>query len=469
MKVIEEDGELSFADLEKVFTSIADPMIQMSMLQGLNDSLDNIKYTDNNTGQFVINAALNYLLQGVSNTLLGQIERSTEKNRTTTYVDKDSGVPVWMQRELGKLSQKIPGWDYQQTDYLDAWGQEQKNEGGLLYNLASPGYLSKEKAGQLNDELYRLHESTGKNVFPQSSEKTVTYTDTSGEKHMDYNLNEQKFAAMQKEEGQTAARLLSEIIQNKDYNKLTDAQRAAVVADVYEYAREQGRKAALPDYHSEANSWIRNAGTNPVNGIIQRAALSQINSSVTDSIGNVKNGWNVAEASRQEMDGFYDSFKSMSKAAQAEILESAIGDTAKYLEMRSNGLTTDEYLSVERRVKALGSTGVKDIQKYEAIANTPTLSAKDKDAAIMAYMTDYNPDAASPDTTELKYQYARQEMGLTPEQYIKALRANVGKAAERKAAWREIGFTNEEVNILYRLLGSNVKGKINTVEWYNSK
>jgi hypothetical protein len=126
------DGtDLTFADLEGMLSTLADPMIEMSMLSGLNDTIDAIRYADNSLGQFFVNAGFNYLTQALGNTLFGQIERSTEESRMTTYIDKDSNIPAWLQRNLGKLSQKIPGLDYNQTEYIDQWGREQKNPQGI--------------------------------------------------------------------------------------------------------------------------------------------------------------------------------------------------------------------------------------------------------------------------------------------------------------------------------------------------
>lgn len=424
-KLFSSDRDLTFADMEQLFTSIADPMIQMSMLQGLNDSLDGIKYSDNNLGQFFINAAVSYLTQGLTNTLLGQIERSTEENRQTTYIDKNSNVPEWLQRQLGKASQKIPGWDYQQMDYRNAWGQTEKNEGGLLYNMLSPGYVSKEQSNQITQELYRLRETTGENVFPQAVEKTITYTDVTGTKHVNHALTQTELDTIQRVEGQTAMRLLAEITGNEDYNSLTDAQRAKVISNVYEYAQEQGKKEALSGYYSEAAAWLQNMGDDAANGLIQRAALSTINSSVTKIVDNIENDWAVSPAAQKELDGLYDAYAGMSKEARKKILDEAISDTAKYLEIRSRGIDTAQYLDVVGDIKALkvepDYSTIRDIQIREAIAENDNLSTVEKDYVMKAYMPDHDPTAKSPQKTELKYDAIR-ELGVSAEGYAAAYR-----------------------------------------------
>lgn len=423
--IISGEGDLTFADMEKVFTSIADPMIQMSMLQGLNDSLDGIKHSNNNLGQFFINAAVSYLSQGLTNTLFGQIERSTEENRQTTYIDKDSNIPEWMQRQLGKASQKIPGWDFQQMDYRNAWGQTEENEGGLLYNMLSPGYVSKEQSNQITQELYRLRETTGENVFPQPVDKTITYTDVTGEKHVNRALTQSELDTIQRVEGQTAMRLMAEVVMNGDYKSLTDNQRAEVMSNIYKYAQEQGKKEALSDYYSEAAAWLQNIGDDAANSLIRRSALSTIDASVTKIVDNIENEWAVSPAAQKELDGLFDAYNGMSREAQKQILDDAVSDTAKYLEIRSKGIDTTQYLDVVRGIKALevepNYSDIRDIQVREAIADSSSLSRVEKDYVMKAYMPDYNPNAKQPQTTELKYDAIR-ELGVSPEGYTDSYR-----------------------------------------------
>lgn len=417
--------DFTFADMEKVFTSIADPLIQMSMLQGLNDSLNSIKYSDNNLGQFFINAAVSYLTQGLTNTLMGQLERSTEENRQTTYIDKDSSIPLWMQQTLGKASQKIPGWDYQQTEYLNAWGQNDKNEGGLLYNLLSPGYISTEQQTAVTRELNRLRETTGENVFPQTVERSVNFTDTDGTKHTGYNLSEKEYETMQKVQGQTSYRLMFEVISNSDYAGLTDKQKAQVIDNIYSYAQEEARKQALPKYYSEAPAWMRELGEESADGLIRRAALSTINTAVNNTVDNIENGWEVTPAAKQDLDSLYDAYAGMSKEAKKQILDDAISDTAKYLEIRSRGVSADQYLDVVADIKALkpepNYSAIRDIQTREAIARNDSLSTAQKDYVMRAYMPDYDPKAKSPQTTELKYDEIRK-LGVSPEGYTESYR-----------------------------------------------
>ena len=65
LEKIREDGDVTLKDLETSLLSIADPMIQMSMLQGVNDTMDSIKFSDDNLGQIAVSTALDYLTQSL--------------------------------------------------------------------------------------------------------------------------------------------------------------------------------------------------------------------------------------------------------------------------------------------------------------------------------------------------------------------------------------------------------------------
>ena len=85
------------------------------------------------------------------------------------------------------------------------------------------------------------------------------------------------------------------------------------------------------------------------------------------------------------------------------------------------------------------------------------------------YMTDYDPDAASPVTTELKYEYARQEMGLSVREYIDAWNATqeYSKKAEITKAWIDMGFSQNQCTLLWNLFKATGYAKIDVVEWWN--
>lgn len=69
-------------------------LLNMSMLQSVNEQLENVSYSDYPLVDIAANAVVSYLTQGLTSTLGGQIERTFEDKRYSTYVDKNNSV-VW--------------------------------------------------------------------------------------------------------------------------------------------------------------------------------------------------------------------------------------------------------------------------------------------------------------------------------------------------------------------------------------
>lgn len=274
MEQVHENGRSAEA-IKDALMSLTEPMLQMSMLQGLNDTLDEVRYSANSPLlQLGENALFSYAVQGMTNSLLSQLERGFEDKRFTTYVDKNSSVDTDLQKKLGKNSAKIPGWDYNQIPYINAWGEEEENPGTLVnlaYNMFSPGYFSKDSTDDVAKELYRLNEvnEEERGVFPKTPEKTATFTDRQGTKHKDYDLSADEYVALAKEQGQTQRRIVEELFGSKEYKALTDEQKVKAVHKAYDYAREYAQIEVL-DRDGFSAKWMTGIEGKEAQTIIQR-------------------------------------------------------------------------------------------------------------------------------------------------------------------------------------------------------
>lgn len=536
-KAIEEAGgfdELTWADWENILTSVSDPMLQMSMLSGINDSLSNIKYADNSLLQFCINAAVSYLTQGLGNTLMGQIEKSTEEVRTQTHIDKDGQMPQWMQRQLGSLSQKVPGWDFQQTPYIDVKGQEQAQRtdlGGWLYNLVSPGYLDKKEVDAVSEELYRLHETgeAEENIFPETPATTFSYTDKDGVKHEDYNLTAKEAETLKRQVGEIYMGTLKDLLASDTYAAMTEKQKVDAALYAEDYAREKGRTEAVQGYEGMSD-WMKAIDGDAAKAILDKTvesaftdafslldkdpaaaatALDQAYSLVdrhgitewaqeaggkTEYFINAKR----REVSAEAFCGLYQQFREIDKdesldvgqkaqewadylqkaqeagtitKAQKEAIRkdmlfrySMPAGTEKYDTMVELGVNSDNADMIAHLLDGITGTGkggaVTDADKWGAIA-TAKLPDKERDAVMKAYMPDYDPKATKPDYTELKYDYIRQKLGLSAEEYVETYQAvQKGKnKSEDIANIKALGYDQQTAAALYDVYNSTKKGK----------
>nr|WP_325301911.1 hypothetical protein [uncultured Dysosmobacter sp.] len=250
-------GGLSFDEVFDAVKNASAPMLEMSMLQGLNDTFENAAYAKNRgesvMGALVTSALTNYVTQ-IFPTIGGQLERSGEAVRMTTYTDKNGMLPTDVQYTLGKVSQKIPGWDYQQIPYLDAWGREEETGDVLersINSLFNPAYVSQVDVDKVERELQRVKDATGDSgVFPQRAGRSIT---VNGERK---DLTSQEYQTYAKTLGRTRYQMVEDGTRLPAYRAMSDGEKAAYIGRLYQYADQQA-KAAVSDYVPEA--WARNA------------------------------------------------------------------------------------------------------------------------------------------------------------------------------------------------------------------
>lgn len=260
-----KEGGATAADWLTAIQNISEPLLEMSCLQSLNDLFDNIGYarSEGMTGisGAIVGAATSYLTQALP-TVFGQLERTGQPDRMSTFTNQDSVLTSEMQYTLGRASARIPGWDYQQIPYIDAWGRtegEDSTAARAVDNFLNPAYRSEITDSSMENELLRLYEQTGNTaVFPSRAGKTVT---VSGEKKY---LNANEYVQYATEKGQMSYEIMTKLINNTLYKNLSDEDKVEVISDVYSYANAVA-KTSVSDYTPE--SWIQKASAAEAEGI----------------------------------------------------------------------------------------------------------------------------------------------------------------------------------------------------------
>lgn len=255
-RMLKAKGDMKMADLLEAISGISEPMLEMSMLQGINNTLEAISFAKSHKTSaltsLLASSVTSYLTQAFP-TLLGQFERTGENVRMTTYTDKNKWLTPNVQYSLGKVSAKVPGWDYDQIPYIDAWGRTEVTGDGWLgrafKNMISPGYTDKVRMSDMEKELLRLYnvnpEDNG-GVLPTRPERKIGDTDLTGEQYVQYATKK----------GQLSYELAEGIIKSAAYKKATDAERVKMIKDAFVYADERGKAEALPGYKpSENRKW----------------------------------------------------------------------------------------------------------------------------------------------------------------------------------------------------------------------
>lgn len=247
MDAIGEDGFSGLDDIMEALSSISEPMLELSMLQSLNDLIDSVSYAES-SGKLVSmagSALISYLTQAIP-TLGGQIERTTEENRMSSFTDRNSSVPRDVQYAISRSSARLPG-DYQQIPYIDAWGRTESS-GNILErafnNLLNPAYTSTVNQTAADEEIQRLLDAGMTGVVPDRVSQS--------QKVDDQYMTANEYVEYATTRGQTSYEIVSDMIDSDLYQSMTDEQKADAIKRAYQYASHVAAETIHPGHESEA-------------------------------------------------------------------------------------------------------------------------------------------------------------------------------------------------------------------------
>ena len=259
-KAIEDVNGQAFSveTMKSFFRGVTGPLLEMSMLSGLQDALDAVSYADDKMTAVVANAALGYLGQAMP-TLFGQVERiigNDAEIRQTTFTQDGKFLDKDTQYALGSALNKVPFAEFQQIPYIDAWGRTESTGGvaaRAANNLLNPAYVSQVAETPVDAEIKRLEEQTGKNLTPARAEKVLT---VDGEKIL---LTADEYVTYATAKGQNDYTFREHLIGRENYAALDDKTKAKAMEYAKEYAdalarEETGLKADMPEWMAELES-----------------------------------------------------------------------------------------------------------------------------------------------------------------------------------------------------------------------
>lgn len=304
-QMMENDG-LSVKEMFDAIVMISEPVYNLSMLQGINNTIEAVKYDDNPVTGAAINLAAGYVGQAVP-TLSGQVARTADDERRTIYTDKNSDIPGTLQVIAQRTANKIPWLNKTSPVYRDAWGRAEDTgtvSSRALENFLSPGYTGRTNLSPMEKELLRLYNATSESGVLIS--KPTKYFTVGGQR---IDLASEQYQTYVETRGQTAYTLTSQLTSSAAYRAMTDSEKAAAVKYVYEYATAIG-KAKVSNY--VADGWIADAiegqkyGVTPLDFMMFRLGKSRLNSdgSLTqDEVISLIDGLNISETAKDYLYG----------------------------------------------------------------------------------------------------------------------------------------------------------------------
>ena len=256
-----QNGGISVTKFLDSARKIGNPILDTTMLQGLNDTLNSVSYADSDDklGTLITGTLGSYAQQYVP-TALGQIARTIDPLRRSTYGGGDTKTERDIGYNIRKMENKIPGLSMNNEPYIDQWGREEASldgtddtAGGMfrrgVYNFGSPGYYSAENVTPVDEYLQGLYGSTNdSHVLPEKASSQIK-VDGEG-----YYMTPEEKTEYAKTSGQAAYDLIDELRQNSMFLQLPEDQQSALVQDAYTVAKTAGGVAAVGDGVSGVNA-----------------------------------------------------------------------------------------------------------------------------------------------------------------------------------------------------------------------
>lgn len=260
-EIAQDNSELTPGVLLDKFRHLSQPVLETTMLQGLNDTLDNISYADSDEKLFALLAggAGDFARQFVP-TVLGQAARTVDPVRRSSYGGGQSKTERDTGYALRSTMNRIPGLSRQNEPYIDRWGREQASldgtgddaEGMLwrgAYNMLSPGYYRSENVTPVDEYLQQLYTLTGDSrVLPEKAPSSVTVDSKP------YYMTPEEKTQYAKSRGQISYDAVDSLRQNSLFLQLPEDQQNEIVQDVYTVARTAAAVDTLGDGVSGTNS-----------------------------------------------------------------------------------------------------------------------------------------------------------------------------------------------------------------------
>lgn len=342
-----EDASVSkFTAFLRGMGTMLEPMLSLSCLSSLNDVIQSGRYAED--GGIVLavlsNMATSYFTQGIPS-LARQASQLFQENKQTTFAN--SADPTI--RDIQKETANIPFLgNLYKTDKVNAWGEKEKNgigEGAANWMtrafdaFVNPGTLKKIDNGAVETEIERLNGAQEENVSPPEVSKTVSYTGKNGEVHKNQRLTEEEYQKLATTQGQTAYRIVSQMIGSKEYAAMTDQQKAQAVKSAYEYAKAKGLSETFPDY-AGMDGWKQGTDGKETETIFRKIVTSEF-SKAFDTM------------EPDALDQAYGLYKSLPAADQADFRKANGGRVGYYITAKENGVSDGAFTDLYGTYKGL--------------------------------------------------------------------------------------------------------------------
>lgn len=358
-------------DYIQALSTTVDPLLEQTMLTGLNDVLTTARYNQgglgDTLGEMGLQVAGNWLSSFIP-TLISRISAASDGIQRQVYIDKNKPLQG-VQRQVQNLMMKTPLRKHL-NERVDRYGNVEEQEGifdtgnetlddvlNFGYNVITPSYASKIKENPISDELSRLYRSTDvdnseRKLFQSDAPKSIQIN---GETR---NLTGDEYESYEKIRGSNTTEYLGALQNNPLYDSMDDAMQGYATDKMYDYI-EQTSKAELGIGYEPTDNWIADLQGKSEAEIIETVLYKTFESAVDGKQYSSK---------YEGMDDLMDQGKlsdAMAITMMPENMKTAYTETA-----RKGGVSVNEWLDMYAYAYPAGKTekGTQDKEKVRNAA-----------------------------------------------------------------------------------------------------
>lgn len=311
------NNAFNFDTVTSMLTSTFDPLMSMSLLQGLNNALSG--YSDNKLMAVFEESLISYVGQFFP-TIGGQIAKTIDPTIRSTSVSQDSGFTLG-ERILRTNMAKIPGLTYLLEPSLDIWGNEKRRSDNVITrayeNFIAPYNRKEMKTTEIDKELKDLYSRTGEDSIIPSTyiKKYIMF------KEQKYETNSKTYTQYKKTYGEKASITLESLFKTNTYKEATDEDKIKMINRVYDYANDEAKKEFL---ETKGISYT-NAKNNNIDIYKENVIIQAIEEDVSIDAINYKNQNPKKYNTMVSFDLSYDDYNKFSQEINS--LKSQYDDT----------------------------------------------------------------------------------------------------------------------------------------------
>ncbi len=236
--------------------NVANSLIDSSPLQTLSEMLGGNGYSKNGVAGNIANAMVEFPQRFIPS-ILGANARVNDPVIRDTYIPDDSLTGI-LKNQVNVAKSKIPFLSKTLPASYDTWGNERKRSDsyaeGVFSQYINPGQTGQDNSTPIDADIQAIYDATGnKEVFPKAAERNLKLGNDGNIK-----LTNEQHSEYQKKLGQLSYQFAEGLLENEDFQELSDDQKAAMLGNAYDFAN-QISKEELFDYYTDDNKRLREA------------------------------------------------------------------------------------------------------------------------------------------------------------------------------------------------------------------